>query len=379
MPGEARRSLGARAVSWARHSPYRAVFVAAVALAAIVAGAGLGLALTGLRDATPASSFEASASTSPDASVAEASPSLSATVVPSATPTLPQPSIVSPSPSPSTATTSPTPTPGPVVDAPEAILPPNSLVEVTAGSIEIRQLASVGVHSPLLATVPRGEVLHIRDWNTPESLLMSPMRTEQGLVWYRVDYVPGVRDWPTDARRADRIRGFAAIEAVSGQRFVELLAPRCPDAFDTTTLTAITPWERLTCIGDRQITLEGTYGCGACEPFRRNLTATPEWFVSQLAPVPDLLSPVGQVGELGVTPIQLAWGADARPSDKDHGSILRVTGQFNDPRSTDCAFELGFPQTFRLDELAAEWYCREIFVVRASEAIGRDDAYPSAP
>jgi hypothetical protein len=258
------------------------------------------------------------------------------------------------------------------------MLPPNSLVVVTVDSIEIRELAYVGELSPLLATVPRGEVLHIKDWNTPESLLISPMWPREGLIWYRVDYAPGVRDWPTDAKRRDRIRGFAAIEAVGGQRFVELLAPRCPDVLDTTTLTAITAWERLACAGDRQLTLDGTYGCGTCEPFRRNLTATPDWFVSQLAPVPDVLSPVGQVDELGVGPIQLAWPAGPRPAEDDYGSILRVTGRFDDPRAADCAFRLG-SQDFRVDELAAEWYCREIFVVSSWDIVGRDEAYANGP
>ena len=99
--------------------------------------------------------------------------------------------------------------------------------------------------------------------------------------------------------------------------------------------------------------------------------------LTSLVPVPELLSPVGRVGELGVGPIQLAWRAGTRPAEEDRGSILRVTGQFNDPRSADCAFQVGSqPQYFRVDELSAEWYCREIFVVSSWEVIGRDDAYP---
>ena len=60
------------------------------------------------------------------------------------------------------------------------------------------------------------------------------------------------------------------------------------------------------------------------------------------------------------------------------GSILRVTGHFNDARSVDCVVAPGDPGQERVaNDLAAEWYCREQFVVDAWEVIGTDPDYPA--
>jgi hypothetical protein len=60
------------------------------------------------------------------------------------------------------------------------------------------------------------------------------------------------------------------------------------------------------------------------------------------------------------------------------GSILRVTGHFNDARSVDCVVAPGEPGQERVaNDLAAEWYCREQFVVDAWEVIGTDPDFPA--
>jgi hypothetical protein len=359
--------------------------VAVTAVGAVVVGAGFALAINGARETAAGPSV----SPTPGQTVAETpiSPTMSPMPTVEATATPAPTSTPEPTPPPSAsvpiATPTATPQPGPVVDPPTAVLPPNSRVVVTVESLQIRELAHISSYSPILAGVPRGEVLHIKDWNGLSGegqLLVSPWTTQDGKTWYRVEYVPGVGDWPNDARRGERIHGFAAIE-VDGQRRVELLAPRCPDAIDVTTLTAITPWERLACSGDRELTLEGTYGCGTCDPYRRAIFAEPKWFVSDQIPPPELLSPVGRVQQPGVGPILLAWAPEAggAPGAGDRGSIIRVTGHFNDRRSPDCAIVVGQGQSFDVEDVSAEFYCRELFVVSSWEIIGRDDAYPSAP
>ncbi len=61
------------------------------------------------------------------------------------------------------------------------------------------------------------------------------------------------------------------------------------------------------------------------------------------------------------------------------GRILRIQGHFNDPRSADCVIAWGegapAPPDGSPPDLAAEWYCREQFVVTAWEAIGTDPSF----
>ncbi len=47
------------------------------------------------------------------------------------------------------------------------------------------------------------------------------------------------------------------------------------------------------------------------------------------------------------------------------GSVLRVTGHFNDPRSTECVIAAGEGAEVPANDLAAEWYCRLGFVVES--------------
>ena len=55
------------------------------------------------------------------------------------------------------------------------------------------------------------------------------------------------------------------------------------------------------------------------------------------------------------------------------GSVLRVTGHFNDARSTECVIASGEPgEEVPADDLAAEWYCRLGFVVESWEVVGTD-------
>ena len=105
-------------------------------------------------------------------------------------------------------------------------------------------------------------------------------------------------------------------------------------------------------------------------------TWKPEWLASYLNPMSPL-SPVGQVQEVGVEPIVLAFPpAVAKPEPRMSGSVMRIAGHFNDRRSADCVVgdESGLS-----DESAAEWYCRERFVVDQWEVIGTDPDYPEPP
>jgi hypothetical protein len=163
----------------------------------------------------------------------------------------------------------------------------------------------------------------------------------------------------------------------AGESYLALAPAVCPiGEADITTLYALTPWERLACLGDRQITVEGTYGCGECGGEALG-TFTPEWLAHPIdvdVLRPPLAQPVSVVENLVLrTPPELP-----QVLPEGAGSILRVTGHFNDARSVDCVVAPGEPGQERVaNDLAAEWYCREQFVVDAWEVIGTDPAYPA--
>ena len=55
---------------------------------------------------------------------------------------------------------------------------------------------------------------------------------------------------------------------------------------------------------------------------------------------------------------------------------MRMVGHFNDPRSTDCVVG---DESGLAEDLAAEWFCRERFVVDQAEVIATDPDYPASP
>ena len=92
---------------------------------------------------------------------------------------------------------------------------------------------------------------------------------------------------------------------------------------------ASSEWERLACYGDRSITLEGVLGCGGCGGAVPGIFE-PEWLASPMNY--DLLS-VDPSEHLG--PFMTYWSPDG-PERPDAGSIVRITGHFDDPAAEGC-------------------------------------------
>ena len=335
--------------------------VLGVAVLGVLAAVLLLLVLTRGPDDETASG---SATPTPSASVGSSAPG-SPSVDPSSTPSTTD-----------AASGTPTDALAPVLTPPPDVLPVGSRVEVVVDALRIR--ARPTTDSEVVASVARGEVLFLPDWSEP-GLRIGPTTAEDGLDWYAAEHIPGVSEWPNDAQ-GDRVRGFVAAEA-DGQPFIELLEPRCPATADVASLTGITAWERLACFGERQQTIEGTYGCGVCDALAWPGTFEPEWLASYLNQVFPVLSPVGRVQQGGFEPVALAFPPDvAEPAGQDAGSIVRVTGHCNDARAADCVIEVGEgSDVFTVNDTAAEWYCREQFVVEAWENIGSDADYPTPP
>lgn len=298
------------------------------------------------------------------------SPTVSASVTVSASPS----AETSPS---ATAGASGTPSasagPTPVVAAPDSFLPVGSIVEVTADGLRLRDAPSTG--ATVVATVAAGEVLYLV--TNPNSLGPVP---GDGFQWYVGIHAPGYRGWPNnppgfDDPSADpRVFGWFAAGNDAGS-FVSLTPARCTDGEVTIqTLYGLAPWERLACLGDRQLTIEGTFGCGGCGGLAPG-TFEPEWLAHPINF--NILGPPWAEGHDASESLVLRVPPDVAQLDTvEAGSVLRVVGHFNDPISADCVIAPGESGSeVPADEGAAEWFCREQFVVESWENIGTDPDY----
>ena len=268
------------------------------------------------------------------------------------------------------ASSAPTPPP-PTIAAPAGILPIGSSVVITADELRLRQAPATS--APIVTTANAGEEMFL----VTNATALGPVETG-GFVWYLALYQPGYHDWPTNPPGDPPLSGWVAA-GTDSESYVELTPAACPvGEVGITTLYTLTPWERLACIGDRQITIEGTYGCAECTGDAAG-TFTPEWLAHPIDVDllrPPFAQPVSAVENLVLRiPPELP-----QATPEQGGSILRVTGHFNDARSVDCVVAPGDPGQERVaNDVAAEWYCREQFVVDAWEAIGKDPDFPAAP
>ncbi|HJP71753.1 MAG TPA: SH3 domain-containing protein [Candidatus Limnocylindria bacterium] len=268
-----------------------------------------------------------------------------------------------------TATPAPT-SPPPVIAPPAGILPVGSAVVVTADQLRLRQAPATS--APVVTTANAGEEMFL----VTNATALGPVQTG-GFVWYLVLYQPGYQDWPMSPAGDPPLSGWVAAGTES-ESYLALAPTACPiGEVDISTLYALTPWARLACIGDRQITIEGTYGCADCSGDAAG-TFTPEWLAHPIdldLLRPPFAQPVSVVENMVLRiPPELPQVAP-----EQGGSILRVTGHFNDARSVDCVVAPGDPGQERVaNDLAAEWYCREQFVVDAWEVIGTDPDFSPA-
>lgn len=252
----------------------------------------------------------------------------------------------------------------PVVDPPDGFLPSGSVARVLVDGLRVRQEPTTS--AALVTTLAPGELVAIgHGYLMPD---LGP-RSADGFTWYPVrslgiDELPPVGSPPFEV--SPDIGWAAGSDATTP--FLELVAPRCTAAEPTLALLqSLVEWERLACYGDRSITIEGVYGCGGCGGFQPG-TFTPEWLAHPMNL--DLLSvePQDRIG-----PFALRFPPDIdRP---DAASILRVTGHFDDPASSDCVYEPGDPPN-PIDATSARFSCRTQFVVESFEVLGTDEDFP---
>ena len=257
------------------------------------------------------------------------------------------------------ATTEPTATPSLAFEPPAGFLPPNSLAMVVVDALHIRAMPSLS--SEVIITAGAGETVYLRAWSGPI--------TAEDAEWYSVAFAPGYSDWPKFPPIGTSSFGGWAAAAVSEQRYLEPLPPRCPDDEpDLDLLSGLSEWERLACFADRELTVVGTYedhsGSGYPGDFQ------PAWLTE---PSDQHILWAHWLGGSGPLALHIPPGSGLvfPPA----GSLLQTTGHFNDPSSVSCTMTREDEPAIPVDSASAELYCRERFVVDAFEVIGTDPNY----
>ncbi len=273
-------------------------------------------------------------------------------------------------------TSSPAPSPGTpeaIVEPPTDVLPLQSVIRVTADGLRLREEPSVT--SGIAGSVDAGDLLYVTGAADPRL----PPRQADGYDWYAVHHAPGYTDWPTEPPREELISAYVAARS-DAEWFVELVPPTCPTGaagvLDIDDLVALSAYERVACLGATSLTVEGTFGCPYCDARGHPYRAEPAWLagwsleISFLVPGWSTFPPFPGSIVLATTP-------GVPPLEPSHrGSIVRVTGHFNDDSAIACTITPG-PEagTEPVHEEAVQWYCRERFVVESWEVIGTDPAF----
>ena len=228
-----------------------------------------------------------------------ATPMRSASAIPSTAPS------ASPTPDP-TATLAPTL----AFEAPPGVLPPGSFAVVTGDGLRLRETPTLD--GRVVTTLRAGDRV---------SVGIGRWTSSDGTEWYEVV--------------AGEDGGWAAA-GTGDERFLALETPTCPTGGpDLADITALSAWERLACFGDRSLTVEGTFGCSGCGG-----TSGGSWEPRWLANISFALLSVGfgpgpEGGNGGAIVLRFSPESQLEyPSVA--GSILRVTGHFNDAAATDC-------------------------------------------
>jgi hypothetical protein len=260
----------------------------------------------------------------------------------------------------------------PVIDVPDGVLPPGVIVRVLTDGLHIRDHALLD--SDIRAVVNQGDHLII---GPSFGFQAFGPEISDGFIWQPVRVLRGDLPVPGGQPIEHVATGWVAIGDGQSQ-WLEPIAPRCTDDEPTLQLlSSLTEWERFACFGDRQLTIEGTMGCGGCGGMYEG-EFTPEWLAFPYNMDFISVDPQAYIG-----PFALRWAPDgpARPNtDTPVMPIVRVTGHYDDAAAAGC--EIRFPhmngETSSLDSAISQLFCRMQFVVDSVEIIGEDPNFPTS-
>jgi hypothetical protein len=275
--------------------------------------------------------------------------------------------VATPSPSPIPTATPPTPSSTPEAtpaasqatgfEAPDGILPPNSIVVVVVDALQLRD--GPGLSAAVTGLGVAGERYKVAGWFGPV--------VADGLDWYRLGPAIG-----------GDLDAWAAVGS-GADAYLEVVPPTCPVDPDFEALLSVdNEWDRLACFGGRSWTLEGTFSCGVCDGTMAG-DFEPFWLAWPLggsflwAEYPTGSGPDYQAG---IGPLLMRTPDDSGVELPVPGSIVRVTGHFSDPASATCTVVTFIgEQATAVDQRTAELNCREQFVIDTLEVIGTDPTY----
>jgi len=261
----------------------------------------------------------------------------------------------------------PTPTPLQPLE-----LQTNTAVRVIVAELNVREGPSLS--TTRVATVDKQSVFVLVGYEPTLA---------DGYVWWYVSQVANSIDGelpplPIRLHTSGPVAGYIAT-AKGPTPYVEALAPRCPTAWELANVAAMIGGERAHCSADKPVTVTGTMTCGPCEGIGPPQTYEPRWLADEsLSWLPTAPNIEWQDLELKFPP-ELAPGGFAG-FDKPpvpYGSIVRVVGHFNDPRSASCVVALYVDDdtSHPVADSYAEQACRQEFVVESFEALGIDPDY----
>lgn len=283
---------------------------------------------------------------------------------PSASPSASAPGSVVPASSSATPSQSgtPTPTPEPTPE-PAAVIPNRAIAVVTTDVLNVR--ASASESASILGELTRGRRLFV---------IGDPTEAND-LRWYRL----GVVASPSCETNCDLL-GFVATPLAAEEAWIEELAIDCPSSpLTEATIAGLQPLEALHCFGRNEIVLTGTVEtpcCGYVGPH----VFSPEWLAHPTTPA--FLRSAG----IGFRP-----HPDAELEVPARGDVVRITGHYEDPAATSCrvsvdpSWDTG-DETVQLPNPARVILdCRATFVWTDYEVTGHEDlgpccgALPEAP
>lgn len=252
----------------------------------------------------------------------------------------------------------PTLAPGSVVlDGP---YPPGTAVRVTVGRLVVR--SEPRPRAPSLYVLDRNDVLILLGW---------PRRIE-GRIWYeavRSGTGGELPPLPSEFGGGERVAGWVTVR--DGAATVRTVAARCPDEVTLAIVGAMLASERLACFGRDEITLSGTSGCASCAGATTDV-ARPEWLIGAFSAELLSVDPTLRLGDLAM---RFSPDGPERPAP---GSIVDVTGHFDDPAASTCRLEVTIRNTLLpVARALAVDACRQEFVVDRYEVTGTDPNFPT--
>jgi hypothetical protein len=283
----------------------------------------------------------------------------SATATPSASQGQPSSAPASTSTAPTASPTATTAAAPSAPELPDGLLPAGAVVTVTTEMLRIR--SKPGLDGKVVDTMSAGDAAYI------ENAIDAGPVSADGFAWYQVAYAGGRDVWPfQDVAPGGYVTGWMAAGDASGP-YIQLTEVTCPDGpLDLDTLANdLTPWERLVCIGNGSVTIEGRAGCDGCGGVVAG--ASPPWLAD--------LTQLEYVASEGNFYPAVGFAVPPHAKAPDDHDVVRVTLHVDDPAAGSCAFNPpsdSEPAAYDYDPAAVELFCRERLVLDSFKLTGHD-------